>query len=169
MFVRPYGKLRHAMYHPAHPRRKIYLINAHFPYNQLMRLNGKFLKSLKCFWVIGNLSLNRSVTVKMIKSFEAIIRRFTYCDIMVILAIFSRVIKCPSAFKMSFHNFAYDYFRLRRQWMHSDKKKMPGLHHVCWKETLNFENHFSNASISCSGAKYCLIIFLIIFLIVFFD
>ena len=121
-------------------------------------------KSPKSFWVIANLSLNRPMTFKMIKSFEAIIQRFTSCDIMVILAIFSRVIKCPSAFKMSFHNFAYDYFRLRRQWMHSQNKN--ACFTSCfqlWKESLNFENHFLNASISYLGTRYCLIIFLIIF------
>ena len=122
MFILPYGHIRHAMYHPTHPKRRMFLINTHFPYNQQMRLNGKLLCSLKSLWVIGNLSLNRSVTVKMIKSFEAINQRFIYCDIMVILAIFSRVIKCPSAFKMSFHNFRYDYFRLRRQWMLTKQK-----------------------------------------------
>ena len=137
MFILPYGHIRHAMYHP---------------------------ESLKSFWVIGNLSLNHSVTVKVIISLKAIIQRPTCCDIMVILAILSRVIKCPSAFKMSFHKFGYDYFRLRRQWMHSQNKN--ACFTSCFqprKESLNFENNFLNASISCLGTRYCLIIFLIIF------
>ena len=156
MFILPYGHMRHAMYHPTHPKRRMFLMNTHFPFNQQMRLNGKLLCSLKSFWVIGDLSPKLSVTVKMIKSFEAIIQHFIYCDIMVILAIFSRVIKCPSAFKMSFHKFGYDYFRLRRQWMHSQNKN--ACFTSCLLKRID-ENHFLNASISCLGTRYCLIIF----------